>query len=189
MKQRSLKNFYAQSLELNGRWKVGCSICHPNYEENGYCPPVSRLFYHGKRPQARSLGVGLLFRPWLERRALVFYRGILGGQGSARKREDDTVVRRGLSEKTRERQTTPNERRLAAEVLTHRVQHFTKGMILGSRAFIDGWFAQHRTIVTGRSRTERQTRLKTARQTGPAGTVCLPRAAQVGRTATGGEQL
>jgi hypothetical protein len=92
----------------------------------------------------------------VERRALVFYRAILGGQGSARKREDGTVVRRGLSEKTRERLTTPNERRLAAEVLTCRVQHFTKGVILGSRAFIDGWFAQHRSIVTGRSRTERQ---------------------------------
>ena len=66
------------------------------------------------------------------------------------------MVRRGLSEKTRERLTTPNERRLAAEVLTHRVQHFTKGVILGSRAFIYGWFVRHRSIVTGRSRTERQ---------------------------------
>jgi hypothetical protein len=65
-------------------------------------------------------------------------------------------MRRGVSEKTRERLTTPNERRLAAEVLTCRVQHFTKGVILGSRAFIDEWFAQHRTIVTGRSRTERR---------------------------------
>ena len=64
--------------------------------------------------------------------------------------------RPGLSEKTRERLTTPNERRLAAEVLTCRVQHFTKGVILGSRAFIEGWFAQNRSIVTGRSRTERK---------------------------------
>jgi hypothetical protein len=86
----------------------------------------------------------------------VFYRAILGGQGTARTGEDGTVVRRGVSEKTRERLTTPNERRLAAEVLTCRVQHFTKGVILGSRAFIDGWFAEHRSIVTGRSRTERQ---------------------------------
>jgi hypothetical protein len=92
----------------------------------------------------------------VERRALVFYRAILGGQGTARTREDGSVVRRGISEKTRERLTTPNERRLAAEVLTCRVQHFTKGVILGSRAFIDGWFAEHRSIVTGRSRTERQ---------------------------------
>ena len=99
---------------------------------------------------------GAPFPSAVERRALVFYRAILGGQGTARTREDGTVVRRGVSEKTRERLTTPNERRLAAEVLTRRVQHFTKGVILGSRAFIDEWFAQHRTVVTGRSRTERK---------------------------------
>ena len=80
-------------------------------------------------------------KPWgtdafpalVERRALVFYRAILGGQGAARKREDGTVVRRGLSEKVREKLTTPNERRLAAEVLTRRVRHFTHGVIFGSR--------------------------------------------------------
>ena len=52
-------------------------------------------------------------KPWgtdafpalVERRALVFYRAILGGQGAARKREDGTVVRRGLSEKVREKLT------------------------------------------------------------------------------------
>jgi REP element-mobilizing transposase RayT len=103
-------------------------------------------------------------KPWgddvfpkaVETRALVFYRAILGGQGAARKREDGTVVRRGLPEKVRERLTTVNERRLAAEVLTRRVQHFTKGMILGSRAFVDGWFERNREICQGRSRTERQ---------------------------------
>ena len=86
----------------------------------------------------------------------MFYRVIWGEQGAERRREEGTVVRRGVPEKVRERLTTPNERRLAAEVLTCRVQHFTKGVILGSRAFIDGWFAEHRSIVTGRSRTERQ---------------------------------
>ena len=43
----------------------------------------------------------------IERRALVFYRAILGGQGAARKGEDGTVVRRGLSEKVQDRLTTP----------------------------------------------------------------------------------
>jgi putative transposase len=103
-------------------------------------------------------------KPWgteafpkiVETRALLFYRAILGGQGAERKREDGTVVRRGLSEKARERLTTPNERRLAAEILTRRVQHFTRGMIIGSRAFIDGWFEANREIVKGRSRTERK---------------------------------
>jgi REP element-mobilizing transposase RayT len=103
-------------------------------------------------------------KPWgcdafpkiVERRALVFYRALLGGQGAERKREDGSVVRRGVSEKVRERLTTPNDRRLAAEILTRRVQHFTRGMIIGSRAFIDGWFAANRQVVTGRSRTERK---------------------------------
>ena len=104
---------------------------------------------------AKPWGTGV-FPASVERRALVFYRAILGGQGVERKREDGTVVRRGLSEKVRERLTTPNERRLAAEVLTRRVQHFTRGVVLGSRAFIDGWFAVNRQVVQGRSRTERK---------------------------------
>jgi hypothetical protein len=97
-----------------------------------------------------------VFPKGVETRALVFYRAILGGQGAARTREDGTVVRRGLSEKVRERLTTPNERRLAVEVLTRRVQHFTKGVFLGSRAFIDGWFEKNREVCHGRSRTERK---------------------------------
>ncbi|MDB6070947.1 MAG: transposase [Verrucomicrobiales bacterium] len=103
-------------------------------------------------------------RPWgtaafpasVERRALVFYRAILGGQGAERKREDGTVVRRGLSEKVREKLTTPNERRLAAEVLTRRVRHFTRGVVFGGRAMIDQWFESNRQVVQGRSRTERK---------------------------------
>ena len=103
-------------------------------------------------------------KPWgtegfpsvVERRALVFYRAILGGQGAERKREDGSVLRRGLWERVREKLTTPNERRLAAEVLTRRVRHFTRGVIIGSRTMIDGWFADNRQLVQGRSRTERK---------------------------------
>lgn len=95
------------------------------------------------------------FPPAVERRALVYYRAILGGQGMERKREDGTVIRRGVSEKVRGRLTTPNERRLSTEVLTRRVRHFSKGVLLGSRAFIDGWFENHRDRFQGRSRTER----------------------------------
>ena len=102
-------------------------------------------------------------KPWgtdafpagVERRALVFYRAIVGGQGAERKREDGTVMRRGVSDKVRERLTTPNERRLAAEVLTLRVQHFTKGVLLGSRTFVNEWFEKNRSHVTGKIRTER----------------------------------
>ena len=65
----------------------------------------------------------------VETRALVYYRAILGGQGAARKRDDGTVIRRGLSEKMRARLTTATERRVTAEVLMRRVAHFTRGMI------------------------------------------------------------
>ena len=103
-------------------------------------------------------------KPWgdepfpkaVETRALVFYRAILGGQGAVRKREDGTVRRRGVSEKVRERLTTATERRVRAEVLVRRVAHFTRGMILGSRAYVDGWFEVNRDFVKGRSRTERK---------------------------------
>ena len=103
-------------------------------------------------------------KPWgdapfaarVERRALVFYRALLGGQGAERKREDGQVIRRGLSERARTRLTTPNERQLAAEVLTCRVRHFTQGVILGSRSMIDRWFEANRQVVKGRSRTERK---------------------------------
>jgi len=44
------------------------------------------------------------------------------------------MVLGGLYEKVRERLTTLNERRLATEVLTRRVRHFTHGVIFGSRA-------------------------------------------------------
>ena len=96
----------------------------------------------------------------VERRALVFYRAILGGQGAERKREDGTMARRGLSERVSEKLTTPNERRLAAEVLTRRVRHFTRGVIIGSRGMIDKWFAANRQVVQGRSRQERQSGAK-----------------------------
>ena len=103
-------------------------------------------------------------KPWgpeafpkgVETRALVFYRAILGGQGEARKREDGTMVRRGLSEKRREQLTTATERRVRAEVLIRRVAHFTRGIMIGSREFVDGWFEANRSIVKGRSQQERK---------------------------------
>ena len=115
---------------------------------------------------------GRVCSPWgneafpkiVETRALVFYRASLGGQGAARKREDGTVFRRGLSQKVQARLMTANERRLAAEVLTRRVRHFTQGVIFGSRAMIEQWFATNRQIVQGRSRTERKRAAKSLGQ-------------------------
>jgi len=97
-----------------------------------------------------------LFPKGVETRALVFYRAILGGQGAARKREDGTPVRRGLSEKVRARLTTATERRVRAEVLVRRVAQFTRGVLFGSRGFVDSWFEANRNVVQGRSRTDRK---------------------------------
>ena len=90
----------------------------------------------------------------VERRALLLFPAIPGGQGAERKREGGTVVSRGLSDKARETLATPNERRPAAEVLTRRVRHFTQGVISGSQSLIDRWFESNRQVVQGRSRME-----------------------------------
>ena len=116
----------------------------------------------GQMAWSRSTAAGA--QPWgseafpksVELRALVFYRAILGGQGAARIREDGTIRHRGLNPRIQAKLTTPNERRLAAEVLTRRVRHFTRGVIFGSRAMIEHWFAHNRQIVQGRSRSERK---------------------------------
>ncbi len=40
----------------------------------------------------------------------------------------------------RRRLTTEKERQLTAEILTRQVRHFTRGVLIGSRGFIDRWF-------------------------------------------------
>ncbi len=99
---------------------------------------------------------GKPFPAQVERRALVIYRAILGGRGAERKREDGTTIRRGVSEKVRCRLTTEKERQLTSEILTHQVRHFTRGVLIGSRGFIDRWFEANRSICRGRSRTDRE---------------------------------
>ena len=78
-----------------------------------------------------------VFPALVERLALMFYRAILVGHWG--KREDGTVVRHGLSEKVREKLTTANERRLAAEVLTRRV----RGRADGNQGIAPEWSATH----------------------------------------------
>ena len=46
--------------------------------------------------------------------------------------------------------------RLATELASRTVRHFTAGVIVGSRRFIDGWFAGHREWFSGKSATERK---------------------------------
>jgi REP element-mobilizing transposase RayT len=96
------------------------------------------------------------FAPEVERRALLLYRALLGAAGAERRRADGTVARVGMSDRVRARLMSGKEGRLAAEVLGKRVPQFTRGMVLGSRDFVDGWFERNRFVVQGSSREGRQ---------------------------------
>ena len=90
-----------------------------------------------------------------ELRALVEYRRLLGITGRPRATEDGRVVRKGLSERVRERlEASVGVRR---EQLLRRVRHLTDGVILGSREFIDGWFERNRGWFGGSSGEKRKT--------------------------------
>ena len=52
--------------------------------------------------------------------------------------------------------TTAAERRVRAEVLLRRIALFTRGVMIGSREFVDGWFEANRSTVKGRSQLERK---------------------------------
>ena len=87
-------------------------------------------------------------------RALVHYRQLLGLAGRPRVREDGTVVRRGVSEKVQAR--LARESGVKREQLLKRVRHFTDGVVLGSREFINGWFEQNRNWFGGKSQETRK---------------------------------
>lgn len=88
-------------------------------------------------------------------RALVHYREMLGVAGRPRQNAAGATIRRGLSEKVQAR--LASGRGVKREQLLRRVRHFTDGVILGSRAFIDQWFQANRPWFSGRSAETRQT--------------------------------
>ena len=88
-------------------------------------------------------------------RALIHYRQMLGIAGRPRATEAGKVIRRGVSAKVQAR--LDSETGVRREQLMKRVRHFTDGVILGSREFIDGWFQRNREWFRGKSRTERKT--------------------------------
>ena len=88
-------------------------------------------------------------------KALVCYRQMLGLTGRPRVREDGIMVRRGVSERVQARLT--KESGVKRELLLERVRHFTQGVIIGSRGFIDEWFERNRNWFRGKSQTERKT--------------------------------
>jgi hypothetical protein len=87
-------------------------------------------------------------------RALVLYRQMLGIAGRPCVKEDGTVIRRGVSEKVQAR--LARQSGVRREQLMKRVRHFTDGVVLGSRTFINGWFEQNRAWFGGRSQEARK---------------------------------
>ena len=88
-------------------------------------------------------------------RALIHYRQMLGLAGRPGTREDGTVIRRGISAKVQAR--LERDSGVRREQLLRRVRHFTRGVIFGSREFIDEWFGRNRDWFGGSSREKRQT--------------------------------
>ena len=88
-------------------------------------------------------------------KALIHYRQMLGLAGRPRTREDGKVVRRGVSAKVQAR--LERETGVRREQLLQRVRHFTRGVIFGSREFINEWFGRNRDWFGGASREKRQT--------------------------------
>jgi putative transposase len=88
-------------------------------------------------------------------KALVHYRQMLGVAGRPGIRADGKEVRRGLSAKVL--QKLESENGIRRELLLKRVQHFTRGVIFGSREFINGWFERNRSWFKGGSAEKRKT--------------------------------
>ena len=88
-------------------------------------------------------------------RALVHYRQMLGVAGRPGIRPDGKLVRRGVSAKVLAR--LESEHGIRREMLLRRVQHLTRGVIFGSREFINGWFERNRSWFKGSSAERRKT--------------------------------
>ena len=88
-------------------------------------------------------------------RALIHYRQMLGVAGRPRVNEAGETVRSGVSARVQLR--LEREGGVRREQLMKRVRHFTDGVILGSREFINGWFEQNRAWFGGKSQEQRKT--------------------------------
>ncbi len=119
---------------------------------------------HGRAIPEKSRTCGSTSLPILEtapqrkRRhltALVHYRQMLGLAGRPRTRQDGKLIRRGVSAKVQAR--LEKETGVRREQLLQRMRHFTRGVIFGSREFINEWFSRNRNVVAGASREQRQT--------------------------------
>ena len=80
---------------------------------------------------------------------------MLGVAGRPGIRPDGKLVRRGVSAKVLAR--LESEHGIRREMLLRRVQHLTRGVIFGSREFINGWFERNRSWFKGSSAERRKT--------------------------------
>lgn len=87
-------------------------------------------------------------------RALVRYRQMLGQAGRERVREDGTVVRRGLKAEVVAR--LERESGVRREQVMERVRQFTRGVVVGSRGYVEEWFGRNRHVVLGGGSLERR---------------------------------
>ena len=113
-----------------------------------------------ERVQGRGLGEASPQETAAQRRrrhlkALVHYRQMLGLAGRPRTNEAGQVIRRGVSAKVQSR--LEQEHGLRREQVMKRVEHFTRGVIIGSRTFIDEWFSRNRAWFGGKSQERRRT--------------------------------
>jgi putative transposase len=82
------------------------------------------------------------------------YRMWLFDEGRERTDRTGAVVKRGFSEEASREVTRVHQGRLGtAELLRHRVRHFTQGLALGSREWIESLFEAHRENFGTRRKT------------------------------------
>ena len=61
-----------------------------------------------------------------------------------------------IRQRSARRGTLTSESGVRREQLLQRVRHFTQGVIIGSRNFIDEWFERNRSLCRGASRKKRR---------------------------------
>lgn len=88
-------------------------------------------------------------------RIVVAYRALLGVAGRERRTADGRVVRRGLHKEVLRRWDEARGVRLDA--LNCRIIHFTRGVVIGSRRYVNDWFERNRWWFGGSSRQKRKT--------------------------------
>ena len=122
---------------------------------------LERIVWHGcsaEDKQGAPREVRRMSRNRQRIEALVIYRSFMGHLGRELHFPDGTRRRRGLSDALAARFQKEGAGAVQTETLLHRVRHLTRGVLFGSRDFIDNWFTENRArICTGTSAESRRT--------------------------------